>query len=237
MKQVPKQSDKAPRPLWLLRRWKRAAGPLAGRFVMSAPFTALELYGEPRGPIAARPNPAALDAICQRLAERLSQTEQLAAVQSGEAAFVIDLPGPLSVGLGYYLQAYGVAPVLLFNGLFRPGAVLEGLETLPAISRYSSRLKPWQAGSGYAFLLERDRTGPEQIDDLTLCRVFDNRYHAGEHLFPPFEELTAQGLAAFIDLRLEGDDLPDEMDSLYRQAARAGLDVYQANLPRDWFVD
>ncbi len=229
------QTAKAIRPLWLFRRWKAAAGPLAGSFIPAAPFTALTLFGEPQVPRRNRINPATLDGIGQSLAERLAATEQGSAVAAGEAAFVIDLPGAYSLALGCYLQRRGIAPVLLWNGLHRPGSFVEGGESLPAIVRYGRQVQPWQGEGGLAFILERERTGPAQPDDLSGWRTFDNRYRVGE-LFPPFEALLETGLQSLIDLRAAGDELPDDLNRFYRRAARAGLSVYQVSLPLDWLT-
>ncbi len=231
------QANRAPRPLWLLRRWKRAAGPVAGWFVPSGPFTALQIYGEPRVPLRQRQNPTDLDRLCSTLAERLGATDQAEAVRGGEAAFVLDLPGALSMGLGCYLQAWGIAPVLLFGGMYRPGSFLEGADSLPALVRYGRQVQPWQNEGGFAFLLERERTGPPHLEDLNLWRTFDNRYHAGDHLFPALDALKAGGLTAFIDLRAEGDELPSDINGFYQMAAQAGLNVYQAALPADWLMN
>jgi hypothetical protein len=230
-------APKNPRPLWLLRRWKSAAGPLAGWYIPAAPFTALQLYGPPRTPLRERLNPARLDSITESLAGRLIQTDEGLAVHGGEAALVIDLPGAISVGLGFFLQELGITPVLLFNGLYRPESLVEGKNSLPAIIRYGTRLQTWSGQPGYAFLLERERTGPEPTGELAFWRTFDNRYHAGDHLFPPFEKLKESGVTAFIDLRLAGDELPNDVNRFYRAAARAGFDVFQAALPADWLVE
>ncbi len=230
------QQNRPPRPLWLMRRWKRAAGPVAGWHVPAAPFTALQLFGEPRLPLRQRRNPATLDRLARDLAERLAATDQAEAVQSGEAAFIFDLPGALSIGLGCHLQAYGMTPVLLFGGLYRLGSIVEGHESLPAIIRYAPQIQPWQTAGGFAFLLERERTGPPDLDDLGLWRSFDNRYHAGEYLFPPLDTLKTGGLTALIDLRAEGDELPSDLDGFYQVAALAGINVYQAFLPADWLL-
>lgn len=225
------------RPLWLLRRWKRAAGPLAGWYIPAAPFTALQLYGVPATVLRERVNPARLDGLVQSLAERLRLTEQGLAVKSGEAAMIVDLPGVISAGLAVFLQQAGITPVLLFNGLYQPDSLVDGKNSLPAIIRYGSRLAAWSGEPGYAFLLERERTGPEPPKELTFWRTFDNRYHAGEHLFPPFEKLKSGGVTALIDLRLAGDELPNDVNRFYRAAASAGLDVYQAALPADWLLE
>jgi hypothetical protein len=225
------------RPLWLLRRWKSAAGPLAGWYIPAAPFTALQLYGLPRTVSRERLNPARLDSLGQSLAGRLMLTEQGLAVKSGEAAMIIDLPGAVSAGLAVFLQQAGITPVLLFNGLYQPDSLVDGKNSLPAIIRYGSRLQAWSGQPGYAFLLERERTGPEPPKELALWRTFDNRYHAGEHLFPPYEKLKSGGVTALIDLRMAGDELPNDVNRFYRGAARAGLDVYQAALPAEWLVE
>ncbi len=225
------------RPLWLLRRWKSAAGPLAGWYIPAAPFTALQLYGLPRTVSRERLNPDRLDSLGQSLTGRLILTDQGLAVKSGEAAMVIDLPGAISAALAVFLQQAGITPVLLFNGLYRPDSLVDGKNSLPAIIRYGPRLAPWTGQPGYAFLLERERTGPEPLKDLALWRTFDNRYHAGEHLFPPYEKLKSGGVTALIDLRLAGDELPNDVNRFYRGAARAGLDIYQAALPAEWLVE
>src|SRR3954468_2940971 len=106
-------ASKNPRPLWLLRRWKSAAGPLVGWYIPAAPFTALELYGPPQTALRERLNPARMDSLGASLAERLLLTEQGLAVLSGEAAMIIDLPGAVSAGLGFFLQQAGITPVLL----------------------------------------------------------------------------------------------------------------------------
>jgi hypothetical protein len=237
MPEITSPGPKSPRPMSLLRRWKNAAGPLAGWYIPAAPFTALELYGSPQIPLRERMNPARLDSLGHSLAQRLMLTEQGQAVQSGEAAMVIDLPGAISAALGLGLQEVGITPVLLFNGLYRPDSFIDGKNSLPAIIRYGSKLKPWSGQPGYAFLLERERTGPEPPDIMSLWRTFDNRYHAGVHLFPPFEKLKNSGVTAFIDLRLAGDELPNDANRFYREAARSGLDVFQAALPADWLMD
>lgn len=226
-----------PRPLWLLRRWKSAAGPVAGWYIPAAPFTALQLFGLPQAPLRERLNPTVLDNIGASLAGRLMQTDQGQAAHAGEAALVIDLPGSVSAVVGFFLQQQGITPVLLFNGLYRPGSLVEGKNSLPAVIRYGSRLQEWSGQAGYAFLLERERTGPEPTGEPAFWRTFDNRYHAGEHLFPPFEKLKAGGVTAFIDLRLAGDELPNDVNRFYRAAARAGFDVFQAALPADWLVE
>ena len=121
------------RPLWLFRRWKAAAGPLAGWYIPSAPFTALEIYGPPQAARRERLNPARLDRLGQSLAEKLALSEQGQAVHSGEAAMIIDLPGAVSAGVGFFLQQAGIAPVLLFNGLYQPDSLVDGKNNLPAI--------------------------------------------------------------------------------------------------------
>lgn len=225
------------RPLWLFRRWKAAAGPLAGGHISSAPFSALETYGPPQAARRERLNPARLDSLGQSLAEKLLLSEQGQAVLSGEAAMIIDLPGAVSAGLGFFLQQAGITPVLLFNGFYRPESLVDGKNTLPAIINYGSRVQAWSGQPGYAFLLERERTGPEPSYELALWRTFDNRYHIGEHLFPPFEKLKSGGVTALIDLRLAGDELPNDVNRYYRAASQAGLDVFQAALPADWLVE
>ncbi len=225
------------RASWLFRRWKAAAGPLAGKYIPAAPFTALALFGEALEPSFPDGALASLDAICQGLAERLAITDQAAQVQAGEAALVVDLPGALAVGLGYHLQKAGIAPVLAWGGLHRPAGLLEGRSGLAAIGYYGARLQKWQAAEGLAFLLERERSGPANLDDLRLFNTFDNRYHAGELLFPPLAGLKANGLQALIDLRMENDPLPDDLDHFYRQAAKADLNIYQAFLPAEWLTE
>ncbi|MBN9392027.1 MAG: hypothetical protein J0I20_28580 [Chloroflexi bacterium] len=233
---VSRPGPRNPRPLWLMRRWKSAAGPLASWYIPAAPFTALQLYGTPQIALRERLNPARLDNIAETLAGRLLQTDEGLAVQGGEAAIIIDLPGSISVGLGFFLQKLGITPVLLFNGLYRPASLVEGKNSLPAIIRYGSQVEAWSGQPGYAFLLERERTGPEPTGELAFWRTFDNRYHAGEHLFPPLEKLKAGGVSALIDLRLAGDELPHDVNRFYRAAARAGLDVFQAALPPEWLT-
>ncbi|MBN9379058.1 MAG: hypothetical protein J0H93_11830 [Chlamydiales bacterium] len=142
----------------------------------------------------------------------------------------------ISLQKGFFLQKLGITPVLLFNGLYRPASLVEGKNSLPAIIRYGSQVEAWSGQPGYAFLLERERTGPEPTGELAFWRTFDNRYHAGEHLFPPLEKLKAGGVSALIDLRLAGDELPHDVNRFYRAAARAGLDVFQAALPPEWLT-
>lgn len=224
------------RPLWLHRRWRRAAGELVGKYLPAAPFTALETFGEPQAPLRERQSPRLLDITGKNLAERLSPTPQAEAVREGEAAFVLDLPAALSVATGFYLQQQAIAPVLLFAGLYRPGAVLEGKDSLPALIRYGQQLQaaPLNQPPAYAFLLERERGGSSQLDDLIFWRTFDNRYRAGDYLFPPLTVLKEVGMSAFVDLRLAGDDLPEDLNRFYRYAAQQGFDIYQATLPQEW---
>jgi hypothetical protein len=231
------QADHKVRPLWLWRRWKRAAGPLAGWHIPAAPFTALQMFGAPQLPLRQRQNPADLDRMGRAVAERLGATDQAEAVRAGEAAFVLDLPGALCAGIGYHLQEWDIAPVLLFGGLYRPGSLLEGGASLPALKKYGRQLRPWQAADGLAFLLERERTGPQDLDDLGLWRTFDNRYHVGEHLFPSLETLKEGGLSAFIDLRFEEAELPEDINEFYQSAAQSGFDIYQATLPAEWLLE
>ncbi len=206
----------------LFRGWKRAAGPAFGRFIPAAPFSALATFGlPPRQPLF-------YDEICQQIAATLVQTLEGEAVRAGEAAFVIDLPGPISLGLGFHLQqaGMGIAPVLLFAGLWRPGAVIEGGESASALIEYSQKLaKRTEAANGYAFLLEQERT--TEIEPWQLVTTFDNRYRAGIALFPPIPDLLNAGIMALIDLRRAGNTLPDDLAEFYELASRAGLDIFQ----------
>lgn len=233
------QATQKVRPHWLHRQWKRAAGSLVEKYLPAAPFTALQLFGEPPTPLRERQSPRLIDNVGRKLAEHLSQTPQADAVLAGEAAFVLDLPGPVSVATGFYLQQYGILPVLLFSGLYQPGALLEGADSLAALIRYGQQIEPAKptATASFAFLLERDRSGSPQIDELAFWRTFDNRYRVGDYLFPPLPLLKELELSAFIDLRLEGDDLPDDINRFYRYAALQGFDIYQAVLPAAWFAN
>lgn len=206
-------------PTRLFRHWKRAAGPVFGCYVPAAPFSALATFGPPA------PSPLFYDETCQQLAAALSQSLEAQAVQAGEAAFVIDLPGPVSIGLGFYLQQLiGIAPVLLFGGLWRPGALLEGGESSAALSYYGERLLA-SSGPGYTFLLERERV--KEVPPLDYIQAFNNRYYAGLSYFPPIAELVKAGIKALVDLRQAGDEIPGDQAGLYEKASQAGLDVFQ----------
>src|SRR4051812_26422842 len=88
---------KRPRPEWLFRRWKKAAGPAFGRYLPAAPFAALATFGHTPA------QPLLYDEIAQQLATSLLQTLEGETVLAGEAAFVIDLPGGASLALGFHL--------------------------------------------------------------------------------------------------------------------------------------
>ena len=214
--------EKSLRPIKLFRCWKQAAGPIFGRFVPAAPFSALATFGWPTLP------PLFYDEACQELATNLRQTLEGEAVSAGEAAFVIDLPGPISLGLGFYLQQLGISPILLFGGLWRPAALLEGAESASSLAYYSERLNRAEIkkGRGYAFLLERERF--QEVAPLSLVKTFNNRYRAGLGLFPPPPELRKAGLAGLIDLRVADDELPDDLMEFYNSASQAGLDIFQS---------
>jgi hypothetical protein len=230
------QTRKTVRPLWLFRRWRAAAGELGGMVISTAPFTALQLFGQPQLPLRERQNPALLDNTCRNVAQQLMESELGEQVRNGTAAFVLDLPAPVSLATGFHLQAHGVAPVLAFGGLYRPGAVIDGKQMIEALIRYGSQLRAYNGERGFAFLLERERGGnSDQPDDLTFWRTFDNRYRAGEHLFPPLPDLKDAGLNAFVDLRVAGDELPIDLNFFYRYAAEMGFNVYQAAIPQEWF--
>lgn len=225
----------SPRPLWLFRRWKRAAG-LFGSYVPAAPFTSLELHGLPVVPMRKRLNPLGLEQVCLTLAQHLQPTPQIEAVADGEAVLVLDLPAAMSVGLGYHLQALGINPVSLLGCLYRPTALIDGSASLAALITYGQKLKA-ATGNGYAFVLERERTGAAHVSDVTLLQTFDNRYRVSEFFFPPLEVLRAAGVSAFIDLRLEKDQLPIDLDMFYRYAAQNNFEVYQAFLPTAWTLE
>ena len=199
-------------PLRLYRWWKAAAGPVAGPFVPAAPFTALAQAEVAASLRLDGLNLTAFDKLCRQIAERLALTEQFEAVRDGQAAFVLDLPGMIGLGLAFHLQAIGIGPVLAWGGLYRPASLLEGTHSLSALIHYGHRLAPWAGQIGLAFVLERERRGPSHLDDLTLWATFDNRYHAGEHLLPPLNLLRAAGLTSLIDLRPENDSLPEDLD-------------------------
>jgi hypothetical protein len=206
----------------LFRRWRNAAGPALGRFVPAAPFAALTAYGIPGS------RSLFYDEIAQQVAAALLQSLEGQAVIAGEAAFVIDLPGPISLSLGYHLQQANPAlsPVLLFNGFWRPGGVLEweGNETVTTLAAYGAKVRPGR-GPGYAFLLERERY-PE-VDPLRLIHSFDNRYHIWRSFSPVLPELNKLGINGLIDLRKAGDALPGDLAELYEEAAKMGIDIFQ----------
>jgi len=210
------------RPVALFRRWKRAAGPVFGRFVPAAPFSAMALVNSGPPPLQT----LLYDETCRKLATALLQTLEGEAVQAGEAALIIDLPGPVSLGLGFHLQA-AISPVLLFGGLWQPNAVLNGQESGAALARYGENLSQSQnvVKPAWAFLLERERF--DEVPPLKLIDTLDNRYRAGLGLMPPLLELGQAGLGGLIDLRLVGDNIPEDLAEFYEIASQAGLDVFQ----------
>lgn len=222
-KSSPLHTSKWPRPEWIFRRWKKAAGPALGRYIPAAPFAALATFGQPPFPS----QPLLYDEIGQQLAVSLLQTLEGEAVLAGEAAFVIDLPGAASLALGFYLwqQSQKIAPVTLLNSYWRPGGVLDGQEIAPALAFYAEKLSSPESVASYAFLLERERG--DEIDPLKLIDTFDNRYRVGTSLFPPLPELRAMGIQGLIDLRASSDKLPNDLADFYENASQAGLDIFQ----------
>ncbi len=215
------ENQKTFRPTQLFRRWRGAAGSDFSWLLPAAAFSSLAIFSTPAA------QPLFYDEACRELAENFLQTLEGEAVRSGEAILIIDLPGAISAGLGFYLQGAGINPVLLFGGLWRPGAVLDGSEAAEAVLQYGSRLKPEQIGRGYAFLLERERA--QEIPPLKLAETFDNRYRA-YGLLPTLPDLRKIGVSALIDLRRAGDDMPDDTATYYEKASKAGFDIFQLTL-------
>lgn len=214
-----RQEQKQLNPTRLFRRWKRAAGPVFGCYVPAAPFSALANFE------IVPAQTLFYDEACRELAQTLAQSLEAEAVRAGEAAFVLDLPGPVSIGLGFYLrQSAAITPVLLFGGLWRPQAVLDGAESSAALYHYGERLEAG-SGPGYAFLLERERV--KQVPPLDYIHTFNNRYYTGASYFPPLPELSKAGIKALIDLRQAGDELPGDLAEFYEKASQAGLDIFQ----------
>ncbi len=217
--------EKFPDPLELFRQWKDLAGPEMGRFVPATPFSGLKNFGFP--PI----QPLFYDEIGRTLAQKLAGSLEAEAVMAGEAAFCFDLPGPVSVSLGFYLGKLTgkISPVLSFGGLWRPGAVLEGKESATALAFYGQKGPPTGGSkTGYAFLLEQERFDP--VSPLTLVSTFDNRYGAGIGLLPPGPFLLSRSIKAIIDVRVSGEPIPLDLKGYYRAISKEGLDVFQARL-------
>jgi hypothetical protein len=179
----------------IYERWMAAAGPWAG-FVRAVPLVALA-RGVISAPTAAPPAPVALGAT---LARAGSQEGWLG---RPDVLLLLDLPGAVGVGIVAALAQSGVRPVLLLFQWPAPGAVLPVDDLLAALLRDAP--PPVTSGDGpnatqYAFVLERERTGPAGA--LDLPRRFDNRYELGAIDFPSAARLAAGGIAAVVACRL-----------------------------------
>lgn len=215
------------KPLHLYRHWCNAAGMVFNRFVPSGPFSewgALPaVLRLPSGPHA--------DEFAQSLAAALVQSPQFETVQTGQAAYILDLPGYLSVAIGAYLQLDAVNPVSLIAGFYQPTAVLNGQMTLENLIYYGERLeRADQTVRGAAFLLERERIPESGVDSFSLLKSFDNRYK-GTLYFPPFEFLHASGIKALIDVRAADDAVAPDLYYFYEEAAQNDFDVFSNILP------
>lgn len=213
--------------LTVYRAWRNAADPFFGRFVPSGAFSELGVFpaimrlpGEPHG-----------DELAQILAEALAESPQSEMVRSGQAVYVLDLPGYLSVATGAYLQLEGFRPISLIGGYYQPTAVLNGKLTLENLLYYGQRLdKTIEKTPALAFLLERERL-PLELDNFALLKTFDNRYRLGPAHFPPFELLKEQGIKAFIDVRAADDEVAPDLHAFYEFAAQNEFDIYSSVVP------
>jgi hypothetical protein len=215
------------KPVQLYRRWRDAAGPLFGMNVPAAPFSEIGAIMNLSKHDAAQPR---ADELCHSIAVTLANSETGELVKAGAAAFVLDLPGFISVGTGAYLQAEGIAPVLLLASFYYANAFIDGRASLPNLAYYGAMLGGYSEEKGLAFLLERERLPYPEPDKLAIIAQFDNRYALGEKYFPPFEALQRNGIRALVDVRPLGEEVLPDLFDYYELAAEAGFDIYSTRL-------
>ncbi len=212
--------------LQLYKQWQQAAG-IYQNFVPSAPFAALAK--NPPSEPSPTPFLNQTDGLAQTLAALLAQSDDWVHVMTGQAAFILDLPGYLTPAVGFYLQQAAIAPVSLLAAYYQPQAILNGHYGLASLQHYGWRLQPCAIPTGHAFLLERERS--LLIPNVVLTSSFDNRYFSGLAYFPPPAVLVANGLIALIDVRQSDEELPPDLAYFYQQAAAANLNIFQTRLP------
>jgi hypothetical protein len=213
------------RPLRLYRAWRSAAGSVMGRFVPSGPFS--ELGALPA--IMQLPGGSHGDELAPILAEALAQSPQAEMVKNGQAVYILDFPGYLSLATGAYLQLEGFRPVSLIAGYYQPTAVLNGKLTLENLLYYGERLdNAAEETPAIVFLLERERLPYAKVDSFALLTAFDNRYKVGVGYFPPFELLKELGINTFIDVRAADDEVAPDLRAFYELAAQ---NVYSSVVP------
>jgi hypothetical protein len=211
--------------LRLYRQWKQAAGSYSA-FVPTAPFAAFTK----NSPQVDSGFISQIDSLAQTLALLLANSTESELVRAGQAAFVLDLPGYLSVAVGYHLQKVAnIAPVSLLAAYYQPHAILNGQFSGASLAHYGAKLATYNTEQGVAFLLEGERSN--LLPDLALLQYFDNRYLTGLAYFPPLAKLTANGLQTLIDIRPSNAEIPPDLLQFYEQAALAKLNIFEARLP------
>jgi hypothetical protein len=215
------------KPLQLYRRWRSAAGWDFGFFVPSAPFSELGRIYEFLSINNLTPR---ADVLGMAIAAALSGSEIGQAVREGQAAFVLDLPGFISVSAGAYLQTEGIAPILLMSACYMPGAFLDGSATLANLVYYGENLGEFSGEKGFAFLLERERLPLVEPDRYEIMEKLDNRYALAPIFFPPFETMRNRGIQTLVDVRPAGEDTAPDLFDVYEQASLNGFHIYSTRL-------
>jgi hypothetical protein len=176
---------------------------------------------------AAQPRAAEL---CQAIALALRESEVGQMVKDGHAAFVLDFPGYISVGVGAYLQTEGIAPVLLLAACYQTGAFLDGWPILPNLAFYGESLGGYANEQGFAFVLERERLPQPEPDYSAVIAHFDNRYPLSLLMFPAFELMQQKGTEVLVDVRPAGQEVSPDLFDYYELAAEAGFSIFSSRL-------
>ncbi len=214
-------------PVQLYRRWRAAAGLDFAMNVPAAPFSELGAISQLDPAETEQPQS---ETLAESIAAALCHSEIAQEVLGGRAAFVIDLPGYLSVGVGAYLQTEGIAPVSLLAGFYQQNAFLDGWPVLPNLVYFGNLLGSYSGEKGFAFLLERERLPDPEPDKYAVLEQFDNRYTIGSIFFPEFELMQSKGIQALVDVRPLGQEVTPDLLDYYREAAEADFNIYSSRL-------
>jgi hypothetical protein len=137
-----------------------------------------------------------------------------------EVLLLLDLPGPVGVGVAARLAPAGVRPVLLSLLWPEPAALVPAATLAAALLAHAPRRQP--AGPAqYAFLLGRERDAPASTADLEAR--FDNRYTLGEVDLPSVARLARGGVGGVVACRDGAQPAAPDLDRYLDVLAGAGV--------------
>ncbi len=144
---------------------------------------------------------------------------------SGKSAFVIDLPGPMSVELGLQLARLGWRPVPLFNTTCGPMAIVDAEEIRVCLFAWANDIASiaLPAEAPPAFLLDSHRHAGRQAP---TPGDFDNRWVTFPQDFPSGRLFRAAGIENIV-LWQERSGQPDtDLSHVMLRWQQSGLNIW-----------